>query len=101
MVLLASLVFSIGESVVRSYFSTNSLEEFHQLVVLVYAENVIVISFLDIFDLLNSNPNDASAYVHVERSEIWVKKMKFLVKKYVFSIFQSFYSYTFFSSDVY
>ena len=29
--------------------------------------------------------------VHVERSEIWVKKCNFLFKKYVFSMFRSFY----------
>ena len=58
----------------RPYRPVNGLEEFHQHVVLAYAENIYVIfryiwrmqrifmSFLDIFDLLNPNLNDASVY---------------------------------------
>ena len=51
----------------------------------------IFLSFLDIFDLLNPNPNDASVYMLSVLRFGW--KMQFLVKKYVFSMFQSFYTF--------
>ena len=45
----------------------------------------IFLSFLDIFDLMNPNPNDASAYMlSVLR---FGEKMQFLVKKCVFNMF--------------
>ena len=53
------LVSSLLECFISSFVCI-SLEEFHQHVVLAYAENIFVIY---IFDLLNPNPNDASAYM--------------------------------------
>ena len=62
---------------------TNSLEEFYQHVVLAYAENFFVItSYL-------WPPESKSGWckcVHVERSEIWVKKAIFW-SKHMFSAF--------------
>ena len=64
-------------------FIHSSPVEFHQHVVLEYAENFL--SFLVICDLLNQNPNDASAYMlSVLRFGL---NMYFLVKKHVFSMF--------------
>ena len=48
-------------SLTLNILGSNSLEEFHQHVVLTYAENIL--SFLDKFDFLNPNLNDASAYM--------------------------------------
>ena len=72
-----------------------SLEEFHQHVVLAYAENIFVI-FRYIWP--PESKSEWCKYVHVERSEIWVKKNAFLIK-HVFSMLRSFYS--FFSFDGY
>ena len=41
---------------------------------------------------MNPNPNDASAYMLSVLRFGW--KMQFLVKKYVFSMFQSFYTFS-------
>ena len=73
-----------------------SLEEFHQHVVLAYAENIFVI-FRYIWP-----PESKSEWckcVHVKFCDLG-EKMEFLVKKYVYSMFQSFYVF-FFSFDAY
>ena len=67
--------------IVMNQRSSTSLVEFYQHVVFAYAENFL--SLLDIFDLLNLNLNDTSAYMF-ERSEIWVKNAYFWLKKTCF-----------------
>ena len=68
--------------------------EFHQHVVLAYAENIfLVISRL--FDLLNPNPNDASPYMmsvlrFEKKNVFFFFFFFFFVKKHVFSMFRSF-----------
>ena len=52
----------------------------------------IFLSFLNKFDLPNQNPNDASVWSVLRFG--W-KNAFFVVKKYVFSMFQSFYTFSF------
>ena len=65
-----------------------NLEKFHQRVV--WRMQRFFLSSLDIFDLLNPNPNDVSAYrLSVLR---FGRKYAFWgVKKHIFSMFRSFY----------
>ena len=49
----------------------------------------ISLLFLDAFNLLNPNPNDASVYM-LSVLRFGQKNAIFLVKKHVFSMFQSF-----------
>ena len=58
-------------------FSITSLEKFHQRVVLAYAENIFVI-FRYIWP--PESKLEWCKCVHVERSEIWVKKYIFWTK---------------------
>ena len=70
-----------------------SLEEFHQHVVLAYSENFL--SVLDIFDLLNPNSNDASAYM--------LSVLRFGWKKYIFdqkTFLACFEAFTYFSLSI-
>ena len=115
--------YCLGENISNGIYWGIGLVEFHQHVVLAYAENVFIISrYLW--------PPESKARwckcVHVERSKIWVKKEEkknknkkqktkqkkkkqtnkqtnkqkhFLVQKYVFSMFRNFC--TFFSFDSY